>query len=127
MKLLIHGPKAFNDYNFMVDRLLEFFSSFKDYTNLEIVAANTEGFCKMVKKYANNRGIKFTEHVVDFENFGRQANYICNKIMADYCKGEHNHCIVFWDSKSLILKNLLKETIKTKMSVLKIPVRNQTK
>lgn len=125
MKLLIHGPREFSDYDFLVLRLSEFLSSFHDYKNLEIVSADSKGFCELVKQYANNRGIKFTSFHVDFEQFGRQANYICNQFMADYGKGVTNHCLVFWTGKSLILRNLVKEAVKTRMSVLKIPINEK--
>lgn len=125
MKLLIHGPREFSDYDLIVLRLSEFLSSFHDYKNLEIVSANTKGFCGLIKRYANNRGIKFTSFNVDFDQFGRQANYICNKLMTDHCKGVTNHCLVFWDGRSLILRDLIKEAVKTRMSVLKIPVNEK--
>lgn len=125
MKILIHGPSTFDDYEFVVNRLHEFFSSFHDYSDVEIVAANTSGFCRMIKRYALDKGIKFTDYHVDFTNFGRQANYICNQLMTDYCKGAVNHCLVFWGNRSLILRNLIKEAIKTRMSVLKIPINDK--
>lgn len=98
MRLLIAGSRNFINYGLLY-RELQLIS--KEIT--EIISGGARGADKMGECYANLNNIPIKLFPADWHNLGKQAGYIRNVDMGDYC----DKAIIFWDGKSKGTKHMI--------------------
>lgn len=71
----------------------------------EIVSGGARGIDECAEKYANEKGIKFTVFLPEYERFGKSAPLKRNRKIIDYS----DLVIAFWDGKSKGTKHVIEE------------------
>ena len=100
MKIAVIGSR-----NITVNNIADYFS-YED----EIVSGGAVGVDKCTAEYARKNGLKITEFLPQYENYGRAAPIIRNKKIVDYS----DKIIAFWDGKSKGTLSVIKYAEKVK-------------
>lgn len=93
MKLGIIGSRNYDDYA-MLCQVLVFYLGPLDLT--EIISGGAKGADSLGARYANDKGIKLTEFLPDWDKYGKRAGFIRNE---DIVKNA-DFILVFWDGVS---------------------------
>jgi len=104
-KVIIFGGRDFDDYQILelnCNHLLK-----NKFPDIEIVSGAARGVDKLGERYAENYLLDVNLFPADWEQFGKSAGYIRNKVMGDYADAG----IGFWDGKSRGTKHMI-ETLK---------------
>ena len=75
----------------------------------EIVSGGAEGVDRCAANYAKENGIKLTEFLPQYEQYGRAAPIVRNKQIVDYA----DKIIVFWDGSSRGTRSVIEYAKKT--------------
>lgn len=110
MKVIIAGSRTFDNYK-MLRTLCDIVLSRKD--QVEVVGGGAKGADELGRRYAKERGYKFTLFPADWDKHGKKAGPIRNGEMAEYADG----LILFWDGKSRGSKNMLEQARKKGLKV----------
>lgn len=102
MTYAIIGGRDFNDYELVNSTM----SQYKDITS--IVSGGAKGADSLGAKYAFDNDIKLITHLPDWEQYGRGAGFVRNKLIID----DADVVIAFWDGKSKGTKNSIDTTKK---------------
>lgn len=87
--------------------------------NVEIVSGGCHGADALGSRFANERGLRLTQHQDEIERFGKAAGYqFCNRLWALYA----THAIVFSDNRSDVVQNLIETASQECVRVAVIPV-----
>lgn len=97
MKIGVVGSRGFDDYTNLENEL----NSIKGIT--EIVSGGAIGADSLARRFAENKQIKLTEFLPDYEQYGRGAPIRRNKEIVEYS----DQIIAFWDGKSRGTKNTI--------------------
>jgi len=110
-KVIVAGTRDFKDYNFLCNKL-----DFLLYNKMEveIVSGTANGADIMGEKYAAQKGYPIAYYPPEGKRFGKMAEPIRNKAMAEYA----DVLVAFWDGVSPSTKNMIEN-----MKLLKKPVR----
>lgn len=66
-----------------------------------IISGGANGTDALAKRYAEEKGFAFKEFSADWNQYGKRAGYIRNRIMHEYLsKQKSRGVIAFWDGKS---------------------------
>ena len=87
MKLAIIGSR-----NIVLENLDKYIPQ----STTEIVSGGAKGVDSCAEKYANERGIKLTVFLPEYEKYGRAAPLKRNLLIAEYA----DQAIAFWDGSS---------------------------
>ena len=91
MKVLICGSRGVDDRAVVAQAVAE-----SGMAPTHIVSGGARGVDTLARLYAQSNGIKFTEHVADWEGHGRRAGYLRNITMVDAVEA----VIAVWDGES---------------------------
>lgn len=89
MKLAVIGSRGFNDFERLEKELDQLAIS-------EIISGGAKGADSLARKYAEMRGIPIVEHLPQYNEFGRGAPLVRNKLIIQDC----DQVIAFHDGKS---------------------------
>lgn len=98
MKLLIAGTRTFTDYEKLETSITIPLTEIK-----EIVSGGATGADQLGEVYAYKNKIPLKVFKADWNQHGKSAGPIRNKLMAEYC----DHAIIFWDGVSRGTKNMI--------------------
>ena len=87
MKLAIIGSREISDIN-IADYLTE--------TPTKIISGGAKGIDTLAAEYAKKNNIPFTEHLPDYNKYGRAAPIIRNRLIVQ----DADKVIAFWNGKS---------------------------
>lgn len=93
-KVIIFGPKDFNDYEFLKQKCNNILSKKlkdPDY-KVTIVSAHSPGVCLLGERYAKEYNIPVQIITANWDKYGKKAGVYRNKKMAEIS----NACIVFY-------------------------------
>ena len=62
----------------------------------EIISGGAKGIDTNARRWAEQKGLEFTEFLPDYEVYGRAAPLVRNRMMVDYADA----ILAFWDGKS---------------------------
>ncbi len=84
----------------------------------EIVSGGAKGIDFLAAKYANEKKLKLTEFLPQYEKYGRAAPIVRNKEIVNYA----DRVIVFWDGSSKGAASVIRyaEKIKKPLQVIRI-------
>lgn len=125
MRVIICGPRNFNDYNFLVKKLHKIFKQLADEglisayitkTNIEIVSGAATGADALGEVFADSYEFPLKQFpakwedlsakpcLVKYNEFGRPYNALAghnrNKKMAEYASKDNGVCIAVWQGTS---------------------------
>ena len=89
MIIAVVGSRSFNNYELLSSEL-------KKHAITQIVSGGAKGADLLAKKYAIDHGIPIKEHLPDYNQFGRSAPIIRNRLIVD----DAEMVIAFWDGAS---------------------------
>lgn len=114
MKIIVAGSRAFNDYEFVKQKLDQLLVNL---TDVEIVSGGCRGVDKLGERYAKEKGWKCTVFPADW-SLGAFAGPYRNVQMARYAEG----VVAFWDGKSKGTANMIENAkiYELKVRVVKI-------
>jgi len=93
MKLAIIGSRTFNDYDKLLESLIEFFEIERID---EIISGGAKGADSLGERLAESWGRKMTVFEADWNKYGKSAGFIRNQQIIDAC----DIVLAFWDGKS---------------------------
>ena len=97
VKIIIAGSRSFNNYNYLYQRIKWVLQTEKIYLHdVEVVCGMARGADKLGEEFAIDHFLQVKYFPADWDKYGKQAGYIRNKQMAEYC----DYCICFYDGLS---------------------------
>lgn len=111
-KVIIAGPRTFNDFDFLEEKALEILSDF-NLEQIEIVSGTARGADRLGERLAIKHNLYLKYYPADWNLYGKSAGYIRNEEMAKYA----DICIVFWDGKSKGSKHMIDIAKKYKLKL----------
>lgn len=91
MKLAVVGGRDFEDYRLLYDSLWPI-TRF----DTEIISGGARGADSLAERFAMQCLLNYTEFPADWEQYGKRAGYLRNKLIVDEC----DQLIAFWDGES---------------------------
>ena len=114
-RIIVAGSRTF-DVNTQFLKLVETVDSVIDKIgNLDdvlIISGNAKGVDKAGELYAHNRGYDTKVFRADWDNYGKSAGFIRNRIMAEFAAEEDGHLVALWDGKSPGTKHMIEQAAK---------------
>lgn len=93
-RVAVVGSRGFSDYSFFAEKLEQIISNLE---NVEFVSGGCKsGGDALIAKYCKEHNYKLTEHLPDWENLGKKAGFVRNKLIVDDC----THLIAYFDGQS---------------------------
>ena len=108
MKVIIAGGRDFDNYDFVLDAILE--SGFDIKT---IISGGAKGVDDIAKEISLEAGISYEEFPADWGAYGKAAGPIRNRLMAEYADA----LIAIWDGNSSGTKNMIDEAQKRALKI----------
>ena len=112
-RVIVAGSRSFNDYatlQMVCDNLL---AKKKQTHNIVVISGTARGADTLGEQYAHERGYTIERFPADWQQYGKAAGPIRNRLMADNA----NALIAFWDGRSAGTKNLVMEAQKKGIAV----------
>ena len=112
-RVIIAGSRSFNDYAVLrmaCDKLLV---KKKLTHHIVVVSGTARGADSLGEKYALERGYAVERFPADWQQYGKTAGPIRNRLMADNAEA----LIAFWDGHSTGTKDMITEAKKKGMAV----------
>ena len=134
IKIIVAGPRDFNNQSFVFSALDMVFSMLpknsketRDFLeidslkNIEIVEGGATGIDSLAKSYAISKNIKYKEFPADWNKHGRAAGPIRNKQMAEYS----NILIAFRyvDNPSRGTENMIMQAKDNNLKIITVNIR----
>ena len=91
-KIAIIGSRSFNDYDFLKNKLKELTITGSDM----VVSGGARGADSLAERYAKENGLKTIVHLPNWDEYGKSAGFIRNKLIID----DADIVVAFWDGKS---------------------------
>lgn len=114
MKLAIIGGRDFTDYALLECMVHSHFTHLGELGVTEIVSGGAKGADSLGARFARENGIKLTEHLPDWDRYGKRAGFVRNELIVK----DADTVLVFWNGESRgtgnslsIAKRLKKTTI----------------
>lgn len=114
MKLAIIGGRGFSDYSRLASAVHSYFTEDGVLRVREIISGGAIGADFLGAQFAREHGIKLTEHLPDWDRYGKRAGFIRNELIVK----DADVVLAFWDSLSKgtanslsIAKRLKKDTV----------------
>mgnify|MGYP003319707280 CR=1 FL=1 len=93
MKLAIVGSRTFNDYEKLVDFIIEKY----DFNEIDcIVSGGAKGADALGERFAKEYGFDTIIFSAEWKKYGKRAGFIRNVQIIDEC----DECVCFWDGQS---------------------------
>lgn len=134
VKIIIAGPRDFNNQSFVFSALDMVFSKLtknqregnnpleiKNLENIEIVEGGATGVDSLAKSYAINKNIKYKEFPADWNKHGRAAGPIRNKQMAEY--SDALIAFRYVDNPSRGTKNMIRQAKESNLKIITVNIR----
>lgn len=112
-RVIIAGSRGFDDYAVLQTVCDNFLSPKKQTHNIVIVSGTAKGADSLGEQYARERGYTVERFPVDWQQYGKAAGQIRNRLMADNADA----LIAFWDGHSTGTQNMIMEAKKKDMAV----------
>lgn len=97
VKIVIAGSRSFDNYYYLYQRIKWVLQVEKIHLHdVEVVCGMANGADKLGEEFAIDHNLQVKYFPADWDKYGKQAGYIRNKQMAEYC----DYCICFYDGKS---------------------------
>lgn len=112
-RVIVAGSRGFNDYaalQTVCDKLL---AKKKQIHNIVIISGTARGADTLGEQYARERGYTVERFPADWQQYGKAAGPIRNRLMARNADA----LIAFWDGNSIGTKNIITEAKKKGMVV----------
>ena len=74
----------------------------------EIVSGGASGVNEQARRYASDHHIRYTGFLPDYEQFGRAAPIMRNRLLVEYS----DYVLAFWDGKSRGTQSVIGECLK---------------
>lgn len=111
MKLIIAGTRTFEDYGLLSEAMFNHFSGKKIEV---IISGGAKGTDELGKVWGNAHNIPVVEFKPDWENYGKAAGPMRNRLMAS----KATDCLVFWDGKSKGTKSMINEAKQKELNLI---------
>lgn len=134
VKVVIAGPRDFNNQSFVFSALDMVFSKlFKNQNeydnslringsgNIEIVEGEATGIDSLAREYAISKDIKYKEFPADWNKHGKAAGPIRNKQMAEY--SDILIAFRYVDNPSRGTENMIRQAKENKLKVITVNIR----
>lgn len=93
-RVAVVGSRGFSDYSFFAEKLEQIVCNLED---VEFVSGGCKsGGDALIAKYCKERNYNLTEYLPDWENLGKKAGFVRNKLIVDDC----THLTAYRDGKS---------------------------
>ena len=112
-RVIIAGSRGFDDYAVLQTVCDNFLSPQKQTRNIVIVSGTAKGADALGEKYARERGYAVERFPADWQQYGKTAGPVRNRLMADNADA----LISFWDGHSTGTQNMIMEAKKKGMVV----------
>ena len=97
IKIIIAGSRSFNNYNYLYQRIKWVLKIEKiNLHDVQVLCGMAKGADKLGEEFAIDHLLQVKYFPADWDKYGKQAGYIRNKQMAEYC----DYCICFYDGHS---------------------------
>lgn len=117
MRLAVIGSRSITNEKFVFQVL----DSYKDEISVLITGGAT-GIDQIAERWALQNGIPTILHIPDWNQYGKSAGIIRNKLIADDCE----QCLAFWDGESKGTKSTIDICTKLNKSINIIPIEKVT-
>ena len=95
---LVVGSRSINNYELIKKHLDKLLINHK---KVAIVSGGARGVDSLAKRYAMERKYFYKEFKADWDNLGKRAGFIRNRVMHQYLsKQKMRGCVAFWDGQS---------------------------
>ncbi len=95
-RVVIAGCRNYNDYNEANKFIDNCLVNIRKENEIIIVSGGARGADALGERYAQENGFKIERHPAKWEEHGRAAGPMRNKVMAENC----DYVICFWDGES---------------------------
>ena len=105
MNIVIAGSRDFNDYELLeltITKWAEEQTELKQ-EDITIISGNARGADKLGERFAKEYSLKLKVYPADWNQYGKSAGYIRNKIMASVS----DVAFIFWDGQSKGTKHMI--------------------
>lgn len=99
-RVIIAGSKDFEDYDFMKQKLDEYFGSEGGELVETIISGHAEGADILGERYAAEKGLPCSIFPADWQKYGRKAGPLRNSQMLDYAYEGFPEVVAFWNGTS---------------------------
>ena len=97
MRLAIIGGRDFTDYNRLMLAIEDFFPDSGGVSRIsEVVSGAAKGADSLGARYARECGLKLTEHLPNWDLYGKRAGFIRNELIIK----DADMVLAFWDGLS---------------------------
>ena len=110
VRVIIAGSRSFDDYEFMKEKLDEFFSKERD--EIEIVSGHADGVDRLGERYAAERGIPCKVFPAEWKKHGKKAGPLRNSQMLEYAEERCPVVVAFWNGTSSGTFDTIKKAVK---------------
>ena len=100
-RIVVFGSRDFNNYKLLETKLNYYLQGIKD--EIIIVSGTARGADTLGELYAKNHGYQVEKYPAHWEEYGKKAGMIRNRLMA----GHSDYAVGFWDGKSRGTKGMI--------------------
>ncbi len=112
-RVIVAGSRSFNDYTALQIACDKLLAKKMQTHNIVIISGTARGADSLGEKYALERGYAVERFPADWQQYGKTAGPIRNRLMADNADA----LIVFWDGQSKGTQNMIMEAKKKGVAV----------
>jgi len=112
-RVIIAGSRGFNDYATLQATCDNILSQKRMTHTIVIISRTAKGADSLGEQYASERGYAVERFPADWQQYGKAAGPIRNRLMADNADA----LIAFWDGHSTGAKDMITEAKKKGMAV----------
>ena len=112
-RVIIAGSRSFNDYTSLQAVCDNLLARKKHTHTIVIVSGTARGTDTLGEQYARERGYTVERFPANWQQYGKAAGQIRNRLMADNADA----LIAFWDGHSTGTQNMIMEAKKKDMAV----------